>query len=246
MTKTPTGGVKALSTVLHTLDLLGVLAQSDRPLRLADVVQRTGLGRATAYQRLLTLTAAGFLELDADQRYRLTMYPARLANAALAQAGISERAQAVMTELMQLTQETVSLAVLEQGRACIAARVETSMLLRADQKIGSHMPIEGSASGRVLAAWAPSELRQEVEAAGEVYPSEVVLEQVRREGHAVSNGYSHSGVTGLAAPVFGADGRCIGALSLAIPEQRYQIDLVLEPLKRASATLCTIFSGGKA
>lgn len=246
MQKPPSSGVRALSTVLHTLELLEVLAESDRPLRLAEVVQRTELSRATAYQRLFTLVEAGFLELDHDQRYRLTMYPARLANAAVAQAGISERAQAVMNDLMQLTQETVSLAVLEQGRACIAARVETNMLLRADQKIGSHMPIEGSASGRVLAAWAPSELRQEVEATGEAFPSEAVLEEVRRDGHAVSNGYSNSGVTGLAAPVFGANGRCIGALSLAIPEQRYQIDLVLEPLKRASATLSTIFTGGKA
>lgn len=245
MSGTSGGGVRALTTVLNTLDLLPVVAESARPLRLSEIVQRSGLSRATAYQRLLTLVEAGFLELTSEQTYRLSLYPVRLAQAALAQAGIGPRAEAVMTELMRETGETVSLAVLDGGRPCIVARVETSMLLRADQKIGSHISLSGSASGRVLAAFATAAEREVLGAEAEDWPEEAILDRTRADGYAISSGYSHSGVVGIAAPVFGPDERCAGALSLVIPETRYQLERTLEPLKGAAARLTALFLGGQ-
>ncbi|WP_323040492.1 IclR family transcriptional regulator [Gemmobacter sp.] len=243
---TASTGVRALSTVLHTLDLLRIVADSDRPLRLAEVVQRSGLGRATAYQRLLTLVEAGFLDLDGDQRYRISLYPARLAHAAMRQAGIGPRAEGVMADLMQTTGETVSLAVLDQGRPCIVARVETNLLLRAEQKIGSYMSLAGSASGRVLVAFASAPELAQLAASGETMPDPAIVAAAKSDGYALSSGYSNSGVTGIAAPVFGAGGRCMGALSLVIPEQRYQLDQSLGPLKQAAARLSSVFMGGTA
>lgn len=239
-------GVRALSTVLHTLDLLRLLAESDRPLRLAEVVQRSGLGRATAYQRLLTLVEAGLLETDNDQRYRISLYPARLAHAAMRQAGIGLRAETVMAELMQATGETVSLAVLDQGRPCIVARVETNLLLRAEQKIGSYMSLAGSASGRVLVAFASAAELAQLAASGEVLPDPAIADAAKADGYAISSGYSNSGVIAIAAPVFGAGGRCMGALSLVIPEQRYHLDQSLDPLKQAAQRLSSVFMGGTA
>lgn len=240
------GGVRALSTVLNTLDLLRLVADSDRPLRLADVVQRSGLNRATAYQRLLTLVEAGLLELDSDQRYRLSLYPLRLAQAALAQSGLGPRAEGVMAGLMQTTGETVSLAVLDQNRPCIIARVETNMLLRAEQKIGSHMSLAGSASGRVLVAFASAHETALLLASGEPMPDSEIVSAAKSEGYATSNGYSNSGVVGIAAPVFGPDGRCMGALSLVVPDQRYRLETSLAPLKAAAAQLTSLFMGGNA
>lgn len=245
MTDTSEKGVRVLSTVLHALRLLDLIADSDRPLRLAEVAARSGLGRATAYQRLLTLVEAGFLETDQDGRYRLTLYPARLAQAALAQSGIGTRADAVMGELMQLTGETVSFAVLDRCRPCIVARVETNLLLRADLKIGSYLSLEGSASGRVLAAFASPRERQMLEASGYELPSDAILAGTRAEGFAISSGYSMNGVRAVAAPVFAADGHCLGALSLVVPEQRYQLDAILEPLRQAARRLTATFQGGK-
>lgn len=238
-------GVRPLTTVLHTLDLLKVVAASDRPLRLADVAQQTGLGRATAYQRLLTLIEAGFLEVDGEQRYRLSLYPVRLAQAALKQSGIGPRAEGVMNELLQATGETVSLAVLDQSRPCIIARVETSLLLRAEQKIGSYMSLSGSASGRVLVAYASAHELALLQASGERMPDPQVTAQARADGYATSSGYSNSGVVGIAAPVFGTENRCMAALSLVIPDQRYRLDQVLEPLKQAAARLSSTFMGGQ-
>lgn len=244
MAESPKGGVRALTTVLNTLDLLRVVVNAERPIRLSEVVQRTQLSRATAYQRLLTLVEAGFLELTPDQTYRLSLYPVRLAQAALAQAGIGPRSEAVMTELMQATRETVSLSVLDAGRPCIVARVETNMLLRAEQKLGSYISLSGSASGRVLAAFATAHDRQFLGANGEELPEQHILDATRSDGYAISSGYSHSGVVGIAVPVFGPDNRCVAALSLVIPETRYQLNRTLDPLKQAAARLSAFFTGG--
>lgn len=246
MSDTPTSGVRALSTAIRTMELLKLFANSDRPLQFSEVVALSGLSRATAYQRLLTLIEADFLEIDADQRYRLSLFPARLAHAATMQAGFAPRAEPVMTQLLRATGETVSLAVLDRNRPCIIARVETNMLLRAEQKIGSYMSLAGSASGRILAAFSTPQMRQQLLASDETFPDEEVLEQARALGYAVSSGYSSSGVVGIAAPVFGPDGRCMGALSLVIPEQRYQLEQFRDPVKDAAARLSSIFMGGNS
>lgn len=239
-------GVRALSTAIRTMELLKIFAKSDHPLPLSEVVKLSNLSRATAYQRLLTLVEAGFLEIDSDQRYRLSLFPARLAHAATMQAGIAPRAEGVMAQLMRATGETVSLAVLDRNRPCIIARVETNMLLRAEQKIGSYMSLAGSASGRILAAFATGQEHEQLLAGNETFPDETVLEQARIAGYANSSGYSGSGVVGIAAPVFGPDGRCLGALSLVIPEQRYQLEQFRDPVKEAAAQLSSIFMGGNS
>lgn len=240
------GGVRPLSTVLHTLDLLRNLAESERPLRLSEIAQRNALSRPTAYQRLLTLVEAGFLEVDDDQRYRLSLFAAQLAQAAMQQAGIGPRTEPVMAELMRTTGETVSLAMLEQSGVRIVARVETNMLLRVDQKVGSQLDLAGSASGRVLCAFASAHELALLKDAGQPLPEAAVLGKTRAEGYALSSGYSLSGVVGIAAPVFGPGQRCLAALSLVVPEKRYELEPILAPLKAAAERLSTIFKGGKA
>lgn len=240
-----TTGVRPLSTVLRTLELLDIFADSDKPLRLSEVVAATGLTRATTYQRLLTLVGAGMLELVPDSRYRLSMMPARLANAAMKQAGLDLRAEAMLDELVKQTGETASLAVLEDGRPCIISRVDTNLLLRAEMKIGSYLSLEGSASGRILCAFANSTQMQRIEASGRTLPADEILAAIRHQGYAVSSGYTHTGIVGLAAPVYGADGHCLAALSLVIPAQRYDIARILTPLQECAEKLTSTYSGGR-
>lgn len=237
-------GVRPLSTALKTLELLRQFAVASRPLRLGEVASAAGLSRATCYQRLLTLAEAGLIEQDAEGRYRLTMFPVRLAAAALEQASLGSRSEAVLARLNAATGETATLAVLEKGAPCIVARVETDNLLRAEQQIGTFMSLEGSASGRVLAAFADDALLTRLRASGAELPSPDILEQTRADGYAISSGYTHSGVLAVAAPVFDAQGRCIATLSLVIPETRFNLDQLLGPLLPAAAELTAILQGG--
>ena len=236
-------GVRPLSTVLRTLEIVEHFAAQTRPQRLGEISDALGLSKATTYQRLFTLVSAGWLEQDDEGRYRLSMMPARLAAAALEQADLGTRADPALSGLVSKAGETASLSILDRGKPCIVARVESDSLLRADQKIGTYMALEGSASGRVLVAFADQTTQDRLRDGGETLPAPDLLEKVRSDGFAISSGYTQSGATAVAAPVFDIHGRCAAAVSLIAPEFRFDLDRFRAPLLDAAAELSNVIQG---
>ncbi|MEO3385286.1 IclR family transcriptional regulator [Mesorhizobium sp. CAU 1741] len=229
--------------MLKTLSLLDILAASARPMRLPEVAAASGLSRATAYQRLLTLMEAGWLEQDDQLRYRFSMHVTRFAAAALEQAGLGSRVQPVLERLVEDVSETASLAVLDRGLPCIISRVESDSVLRAEQKIGTTMSLEGSASGRILTAFADESTLRRLQAGGEPLASSDILDAARRDGFASSSGYTQVGVRAIAAPVFDIHDKCVATLSLVMPEMRFDLDRFRAPLLRAAAEATRIHRG---
>lgn len=238
-------GVRPLSTALKTLDVLTFFSSQGAPVRLADVASGLNLSRATAYQRLLTLVEAGWLDQDANGSYRLTMFATRLAAAALEQADLGTRVEPALGRLVGQINETVSLAVMDRGLPCIVARVEANTLVRAVQQIGTQMSLDGSASGRVLCAFADEHTLDRLREGDHPLPSDDTMQKVRGNGYALSSGYTHSGVVGLAVPVFDAHHRVTAAVSLVQPESRFDLAATKTPMIEAAAEISALLQGIK-
>jgi len=232
-----------LSTVIKTLAVLDVLAGSARGMRLAEVATAMGLSRPTAYQRLLTLVEAGWLEQDEDLRYRLSMHACRFAGAALEQADLGARVQPVLEALVARVKETASVAVIDRGLPFIVSRVESESLLRAEQKIGTTMSLGGSASGRILTAFADEGMLARLRQSGEEFAPEEILAEARANRYAVSSGYTHSGVIAIAAPIFDMNGKCFATLSLVMPETRFDLETFKRPLIEAADEITSLQQG---
>jgi|TARA_R110000737_G_scaffold234249_5_gene247237 DNA-binding IclR family transcriptional regulator len=236
-------GVRPLSTVLRTLEVIAFFSRQGAPVRLGEVAREMGLSRATAYQRLFTLTEAGWLDQDATGAYRLTMFATRLAAAALEQADLGTRVEPALGRLADRIHETVSLAVIDRGLPCIVARVEANTLLRAVQQIGTLLSLDGSASGRVLCAFATPDALERLRGGDHALPSEEIMQKVRDDGYAVSSGYTHSGVVGLAVPVFDARGQVTATVSLVQPEGRFDLAATKGPMIEAAAEISALIQG---
>lgn len=236
-------GVRPLSTVLRTLEVMDFFARQTRPQKLADIATALGLSRPTAYQRLFTLVEAGWLEQDDIGRYRVSMLAARLATAAMDQADLGVRADPALARLVAAVHETASLSVLDRGQPCIVSRVESDSLLRADQKLGTFMALDGSASGRVLTAFADEATLTRLREGPYPMADEALLADVRARGYAVSSGYSQSGVKAFAAPVYDLQGRCRAAVSVVVPEIRFDLDRFCQPVLDAAAEITRILQG---
>lgn len=238
-----TSGVRPLSTVIKTLAVLDVLASSARGMRLPEIAAVMKLSRPTAYQRLLTLIEAGWVEQDEEMRYRLSLSACRLAAAALEQADLGTRMQPVLEELVDKVKETASVAVLKGGLPYIVSRMDSESLLRAEQKIGTTMSLEGSASGRVLTAFADETTLARLRRGGGEFASDEILADTRANGYAISSGYTHTGVVAIAAPIFDLQGKCFATLSLVMPETRFVLDTFKQPLLDAAAAITSIQQG---
>lgn len=237
-------GVRPLSTALKVLEVLAFFSEKRRPQRLSDVASGLGLSRATAYQRLLTLVAAGWLEQDEGGAYRLSMLTTRMAAAAMDQADLGTRADPVLHRLVEETGETASLSIIDRGQPCIVARVDSDTLLRAEQKMGTIMSLEGSASGRILVAFADEGQLERLRNGPHPLPAEDTLPQIRAQGYALSSGYTQTGVQAIAAPVFDRPDRCSATLSLVAPDIRFDESRFSKPLIEAAAELSRILQGG--
>lgn len=225
---------------LALLDHLATRRDSARP---AELARELGEGRATVYQRLITLVEAGWVEALPDGRYRLTLRATRLAKAAAEQAGIGDRAMRVLEALVAETHMSASLAVLEGTEPCIIQRVEPEGVLRVEMRVGATMSLPESASGRVLVAFAEPAMLDRLQRAGAALPDAAILDAVRQDGHAVSSGRSIEGIRAAAVPVFDADHRCMAALSLVGPAERFDAETCVPPLRSAAARLTAMLEG---
>lgn len=238
--------MQPLASALKTLALLDHFGHCSGAQRLADLARNLEAGRATVYQRLVTLIAAGWVEQTPDGRFRLTLRATRLARAATEQAGFGDRTLPVLEALMAETGEAASLAVLEEGEPRIIQRVEPRGVLRVEMRIGATMSLRESASGRVLLAFGGPRAEAEARAHGHALPNDEVLAEVRASGHSISSGRSIEGIRAAAVPVFDGAGACIAALSLVAPAHRFATDGWIGPLRAAALRLRDLMEGQTA
>lgn len=222
---------RPLSTAIKCLELLDVVAAQPGALRIADAARLIGETPATTYQRLLTLTAAGWLEKLDDGAYRLSMRACRIADAVLEQAGFGERATPAMQALADRTGESCSLVMLENDSIVIAQRIESRGALRADPRVGTELSFRDSASGRIWLAFGPASLAGRLRRRRVRLASQKEVAAVRRDGYAVGGGGDTlAGVGVVSVPILNGQDRCLASLSIVCPDVRFDLDRLLPAL----------------
>jgi DNA-binding IclR family transcriptional regulator len=202
--------VGVLDKAVHVLDCL-----RPGPASLADLVERSGLSRATAYRLAVALEVHGFVERDAAGRFELG--PALLDLAASGRPDpLLRAAEPVIERLSAKTHESVQLyRRVGDARRCVAA-AERSSGLRDTVPVGADLPMTAGSAAQVLLAWSPA---GEAPAAGAKF-SPATLAAVRRRGWAASVGEREAGVASVSAPVFDASGAVVAAVSVSGPIDR--------------------------
>lgn len=234
-------GVRPLSTPLKTLELLDYLATKPQSVRISVAANELGVGRATIYQRLVTLVEAGWVEQLPDTSFRLSLKAVSIGGAALEQANLGERMVPYLKQLAAECNETASLAVLQGTSPYIIQRAEAGGLLQARQPVGSAFGLHSSASGRVLVAFADQHMLQYLRANSAMLPDEATLRAARADGYAFSE--DGTDILAVAAPVFDRGDFCIAALSLVGPSSRIDGAKLVAPLKKMAARLSVVLQG---
>lgn len=199
-----------------------------------ELSSRLGFSPATVQRLLQTLKADGFVAQDERTRqYRLGSVYYRFVQILQNQQPLSRIAMPVMQELLGITRETVHLNVIQgDERVCIST-LESSRSLKAAMPVGSRSPLYAGASSKCLLAHSKSAFIQAFLVGVRLTPLTdrtptdarvltLELETIRRRGYAVSLGERNKGLGSLSAPVFDHDGLAVAALSLALPEIRFQ------------------------
>lgn len=225
-------------TVVQSVDravvAMEMLARSGW-LGVTDIANELGIHKSTVFRMLATLERRGLVEQDrATQKYRLGFGMLRLAASVRPSLDLIEAARPVCEQLSLRTGETVNLAVLEGREVVNIHQVNLSSSRVSADWLGSHTDLHCTSSGKVLLAFSPSVVLDEL-LAGDLQrrtratiTDPAVLRRelvaVRNDGYATTFGELEEGLHAVAAPIVGRDESVVAAVSVSGPAYRLDGD----------------------
>ncbi|MDN2566514.1 IclR family transcriptional regulator [Aquibium sp. A9E412] len=140
-----------------------------------------------------------------------------------------------MAELNRTTGETVQICGRDGDYMVVLAMAEGNDHFQVTSRVGSRVPLNWTASGRLLVGHLPDAERCAIFAHGarvsptgraDVDPASLSAQAARalREGVCVQAGESDYSVACIAAPIVDAAGACVATISIVLPEFKVQED----------------------
>jgi DNA-binding IclR family transcriptional regulator len=220
-----------VSTVVKALSLLDHFEVSSPEIGLVDLARLSGLDKATTRRLLVALASKGFIEQDPEsRRYRLGAALVRVARIREAALPLLDIARPLVEALAQRCEETVHVSQIASGVLSSVLVCESPHANRVSVTIGQKLPFHCTASGIAFLTAAGESFRADVlrgplprmtarslTNAAQLRKS---IETAVKRGYAFSDQGFEDGVVSVAAPIIGAGGVAIGAISIASPAVR--------------------------
>jgi DNA-binding IclR family transcriptional regulator len=242
--------------VERAADLLFLIAERGEA-SLTDLARAIGSSGSAVHRILTALKNKGLIQQTTENGpYSMSWSILALTQRLTAQADLRSLSLPHMTELRDLTGETVTLNVRSGfDRVCID-QVEGPHEVSWRQDIGKISPLYGGATGKVLLAYLePEDLKEFWRA---VKPQKLTpytvtsreemskeIELIRERGYAFGTQDRLLGVAGISAPIFDSAGHASGALTIAGPSERCtneHLEQWVEPLTAATRRISQLIA----
>ena len=222
------GGVQSVDRAITVLEILARRGEAG----VSEVAVELAVHKSTAFRLLETLEDRGMVEQATDRgKYRLGFGVVRLAGAVSARLDVVSQGRPASERLAAEVGETVNLAVLREHYAVNVDQVRGQATVTTHNWVGQLTPLHATSSGKVLlAALAPAERATAYATSGlpAFTPATLVsaadldehLAIVRQRGYGVTVEEYEVGLNAVAAPVRGADGAVVAAVSISGPAYR--------------------------
>jgi DNA-binding IclR family transcriptional regulator len=220
-------GPRSLARGIAVVDLL-----HDRgPSTVAEIVEALAIPKSTAYEITALLAREGWVAQGADGRLALGRRLHEVGQAYARGDALLREGAPVVRDLRDETGDTVQLSVLDGDLMVVLVKEEGLRPLRIISRAGSRVPVNWAAAGRLLVSdLDDASLRRLLAATVAPSPTgraEIDVDRLvaqirafRAQGHAIEIGETNEHAGCVAAPVLDASGRCLAAISIAVPEQR--------------------------
>ena len=180
--------------------------------RFTEVVEATGLAKATTHRIIGTLVNRQFVTVDADGNYLPGPKILSLAGMALQRIDISAIARPFVDQLVARTHCTVHLGVANGDEIIYLVRADSDRPYVMPSRVGLAIPMHSTGIGKVvLGSWSDDELKRFVARAGLPARTEHTITSlatlraevadVRRLGYALDRGENVTGLGCVAAPI---------------------------------------------
>jgi IclR family acetate operon transcriptional repressor len=223
MSSLPTGS----QSIDRAAQLLVAVAESDAPLSVGDLVERTELPKSTV-SRLVAALERNALVQRRSARGPVGPGPVllRLARRGVADRDLVELCAPALRRLADASDETVNLAVPSARGVEHLSQIDSPHFLGSTNWVGRVAPLHCTAVGKVFLATGAVALGDgplpalTADTVTDRARLERQLAQVRRDGFAIMVGELEPGLAAVAVPVRAAAGDTVAGLTISGPDGR--------------------------
>ena len=216
-----------ISTLSRTLKIIEVFDANTPALRLTDIAEKVQLHKSTVYRLLNFLVSENYLAFDeSTKKYRLGYKFLTLASVVLSYLDITDISKPIMRELVDKTNQTANLAVLDRDAVIYIAKIEPPSSIRISTRIGARVPAHCTALGKVLLANLPRDDLERILPATRLskfthatIANKAILkkelDQIKTKGYAIDHEEFLDGLVCIAYPIFDYKNEAVAAISIS-------------------------------
>lgn len=210
---------------------------SSRPrLSLSQIAKATVLDMSATQRFVFTLVTLGYLFRNEQAKtYELSARLLDFGYHYLASNELVQRATPYLQQLSKETEETTNITVLDGTDIVFVQRMVSRHVLTPGVIVGSRLPAYCAAPGLAILSALPSEEAKDIlsrsdlvqHTAHTVTDSKAILArlaEIRNKGYAHTENEYYLGDISTAVAVLGRDGRPMGAINVAVAQQRWHSD----------------------
>ncbi len=205
------------------LDILELLAASSEGMTQAEIAKGLDRGANEIYRMLDTLVRRGYIARSNEgDRYFLSLRMLVLANMHPPRQRLMDAAEPRMREFARNTEQSVHLAVIEDGDIVITSAFSAPGNWQLSLRIGAIIGLFNTGSGLVLSAFQSAEIRKQIYDSHRLVPGETALpfdefsaigDEIRNLGFYFGASQTAVGVVNLSYPILDHNGHAFAALT---------------------------------
>jgi IclR family transcriptional regulator, KDG regulon repressor len=210
--------------------ILELLMKGPTPVALTEFARALNMPKSTTSRFLSTLESLGFVMRDqASGKFYLGLRLFELGCKAIDDVGLRKVSIPEMEKLRDKINENILLTVIEGTRITYLDKIESQQAVVTQERIGSTAPAYCVSSGKAIIAYDEDRIELVIKEGLKAFTPLTIVEpaklrqeckKIRKCGFALNRGEYRTGVTGIAAPIFNANGTVVGAISTAAPAER--------------------------
>ena len=225
--------------------MLSLFTNARRPLSATEIAKELGLHKSSASRILATLSAARFVERDAESgRYSLGLGILSLASHVLARYQLPSAARRFLELLADRIGETITISTWNGQEAVNLDQIMGERSVLNMSPPGRVNPAHCTATGKIFLAYLPDDRDHALAGPLKKFTPKTIsskrklvaeLRDVAAAGYAVNEQEFDLDVSSVAAPVFNVRGVPVYAVAVTIPHFRYDAATKLRLIAETTA-----------
>ena len=228
------------STLLRGLAIMNAVANSARPLSIADLVNELGLAKPTVHRIATQLEEENFLQRNpTDKRFVIGYKLKELSTNILSNSSIGAPRRAILEALSNEIGETCNCSMLDGYNTVYFDRVECNWPIKVNLHPGSRLPLHATASGKLFLAYMRKAERNRILEAAPltactkhtIISNDELTDQlkgVKKQGIAFDKEEFIDGMIAIAVPVFYSKKRICFTVAVHAPTNRQTLESLSE------------------